>query len=76
MTPYLTSQDVADQFKVSSGTVLRWIHEGKLTALNVGKVYRTTPDWVEEFIDRHTTDPAEGVMAGVVDEWFPRGGMR
>lgn len=34
----LTTASVAEHFTVSSNTVLRWIHSGKIKAINVGSV--------------------------------------
>ena len=74
MTPHLTSGDVAGRLNVSRSTASLWMRTGRLRSFKAGAVYRTSEDWLDEFVRDHTTDPADAVMAGVVDEWFPRGG--
>ena len=46
----LTVTEVAKQFSVSRQTVLKWINNGKIKAVNVVKVYRIP----KEEIDRLT----------------------
>lgn len=36
----LTPEQVAEWLQIHAGTVYRWIREGKLPALQVGRVYR------------------------------------
>jgi excisionase family DNA binding protein len=38
--PMMTPEDVADWLQVHRHTVYRWIEEGRLPALRIGRVYR------------------------------------
>lgn len=49
---YYTSKDIATKLKVSEYTVRRWIQEGKLTGLKIGKAYRFTEEDIEKFINK------------------------
>ena len=75
--PNLTAKDVGEQMQVSSATVLRWIHEGKLKAFRIGTIYRTKPEWVAELIGQNTTDPdalaAQRALDATMNTWFPPG---
>ncbi len=49
----LTPEQVAEWLQVHKGTVYRWIDEGKLPALQVGRVYRIPRDEVLGMVKRH-----------------------
>ena len=48
----MTPEQVADWLQVHRGTVYRWIDEGKLPALKVGRVYRIPRDEVLAMVKR------------------------
>ena len=45
-----TTEQAADFFIVPTGTVLRWIKDGKLPAFKVGKNWRISEEAMEEFL--------------------------
>lgn len=49
---YYTSEDIAIKFKVSEYTVRRWISEGRLKGLKIGKAYRFTQSDIDNFINK------------------------
>jgi excisionase family DNA binding protein len=53
----LTSEEVADQLKVSVFTVRRWINQDELPAYRVGRAWRISADelstWLEKRQRRH-----------------------
>ena len=49
---YYTSEDIAKMLKISEFTVRRWIGEGKLNGLKIGKAYRFTKDDIDNFINK------------------------
>lgn len=55
---YQTVKDVADLLKVSDVTVRRWIKDGELRAIDIGKGWRIGPGDLEAFIEGHATRPA------------------
>jgi excisionase family DNA binding protein len=50
LADYYTVQEVADRLKVADNTILRYIKAGKLKAYRVGKGYRTTPEFLNQFL--------------------------
>lgn len=46
----LTPKEVAGILRVSPRTVQRWVKEGKLRAVRVGKLWRIPREALEEFI--------------------------
>lgn len=44
MDNFLTVDDVANAFKVRRETVKRWIDEGKIKAVRIGRNYRITAE--------------------------------
>lgn len=52
---FLTTEEVAEIFRVSPYTVLRWVREGKLGAIKIGKGYRFTEDNILKFIRERRT---------------------
>lgn len=47
----LSPRDAADLLEVSTATVLRWIREGKLNAVRVGRRYRISEDSINQFLN-------------------------
>lgn len=54
----LTPEQVAEWLQVHKGTVYRWIDEGKLPALQVGRVYRIPREDVLAMVRRQDEDDA------------------
>jgi len=48
LKPLLTVQEVSELFKVHSMTVYRWIKNGKLSAVKIGREYRVAQEVVEK----------------------------
>ena len=48
----LTVEDVAKKLGVSTTKVYRMIRSGQLEAVNLGRLYRITPDAYERMLDR------------------------
>jgi len=63
---YRTVREVADLLKVSEVTVRRWIRDGALRAIDVGKGWRVGSDDLDAFIEGHATRPA-GTAGGRAD---------
>lgn len=61
MEKYLTVEEVSQELKVSTETVLRWIRRKELPAYKFGGVYRITPADYEYFqVTRRTTPERKG----------------
>tara|TARA_R100000789_G_scaffold35519_4_gene38447 strand:- start:1387 stop:1797 length:411 start_codon:yes stop_codon:yes gene_type:complete len=58
---YQTVRDVADLLKVSDVTVRRWIKDGELRAIDIGKGWRIGPADLDSFLEGHATRPATTV---------------
>lgn len=54
---FQTVKDVADLLKIGEATVRRWIKDGELRAIDIGRGWRIAPDDLEEFLDRHANRP-------------------
>lgn len=48
---FMTSDEIAKIFKVSEFSVRRWVAEGKLKGLKIGKAYRFTHKDIDNFIN-------------------------
>ena len=46
----LTPKEVVEKLKVSEQTVLRWLRNGKLKGVKVGKLWRVKEEDLREFI--------------------------
>lgn len=61
---YFTPEELAQQLKVNVGTVWRWIREGNLPALRIGKGYRISDEQLAKFLSSRevgqTEDPSDG----------------
>ncbi|SIO07020.1 DNA binding domain-containing protein, excisionase family [Rhodovulum sp. ES.010] len=56
---YKTVRDVAEQLKVSEATVRRWIRDGELRAIDIGKGWRVGANDLGAFLSAHETRPPE-----------------
>jgi excisionase family DNA binding protein len=52
---YLTCDDVASLYHVKKITVWQWIRDGKLNAIQTGKVYAIRPQDLREFEEARST---------------------
>jgi len=55
---YRTVKDVADLLQVNEVTVRRWIKDGELRAIDIGKGWRIGPDDLDAFLEGHATRPS------------------
>ena len=55
---YQTVKEIADLLKVNEATVRRWIKDGELRAIDIGKGWRIGGDDLDAFIEGHATRPA------------------
>ncbi len=55
----LTTEQVASILQVHPFTILKFIKEGKLKGIKLGRVYRIKESDVREFIEERTTKPRE-----------------
>lgn len=55
---YQTVKNVADLLKVSEVTVRRWIKDGELRAIDIGKGWRIGSGDLDAFLEGHATRPA------------------
>lgn len=55
---YQTVKEIADLLKVSEVTVRRWIKDGELRAIEVGKGWRISSQDLDAFLESHATRPA------------------
>jgi len=53
--PLLTTENVADLLQVDVETVRRYIREGKLRAIKLGREYRVRREDFEEFLEERKT---------------------
>lgn len=56
--PLLTVAEVADSLRVHPMTVRRWIDNGALTAIRVGRDFRIESTELDAYIERNKTTPA------------------
>ncbi|RDC71775.1 DNA-binding protein [Rhodovulum sp. 12E13] len=54
---YRTVREVADLLQVNEVTVRRWIKDGELRAIDIGKGWRIGPEDLDAFLDDHATRP-------------------
>lgn len=55
---YRTVKEVADLLQVNEVTVRRWIRDGELRAIDIGKGWRICPDDLDAFLECHATRPS------------------
>lgn len=53
--PLLTTHDVAALLKIKEATVRRWIRDGDLPAVNLGREWRIATSQLEEFLILRST---------------------
>lgn len=56
---YRTVHEVADLLKVNEATVRRWIRDGELRAIDIGKGWRIADADLVTFLHHHETRPRE-----------------
>ena len=56
-----TIETVAKRFKVSERTVMRLIERQELRAMRVGRQWRISQEWLDEWVARSTTQTKEDV---------------
>jgi excisionase family DNA binding protein len=56
---FQTVKDIAETLKVCEATVRRWIKDGDLRAINVGRGWRVAHEDLEEFLNRHANRPLD-----------------
>ncbi len=56
-TTYLTVKEIAAELRVTKQVVWRWIREGKLPALRIGKEYRIDRADYLAFLAKHRKRP-------------------
>lgn len=61
---YRTVKEVADFLQVNEVTVRRWIKDGELRAIDIGKGWRIGPDDLDAFLEDRATQPAVGPNGG------------
>ncbi len=59
---FYTPKQVAEILQVHQYTVLKWIREGKLRALKLGRVYRTTESELRAFLGQTAHESAQEIM--------------
>ncbi|GGD13237.1 helix-turn-helix domain-containing protein [Aquisalinus flavus] len=51
-------KEIADLLQVNEVTVRRWIKDGELRAIDIGKGWRIGPQDLDAFLEGHATGPA------------------
>jgi excisionase family DNA binding protein len=59
----LTVSEVAERLRISSMTIYRWIEEGRLPAMQIGKQYRVRAGDLDEILE------GSRVAVGRSDPW-------
>jgi excisionase family DNA binding protein len=59
MEDMLTLEEVAQRLKVSVKTIRRWLQQGRLTGIKMGKLWRIRETELEAFIERQTQQRRE-----------------
>jgi excisionase family DNA binding protein len=67
---WLTPQEVADELKVSSETILRAIHEGDLGAAQIGPEIRISRKSLDEWLDRRFLHPEKWLTIESIAQRF------
>lgn len=50
----MTPAQVAERLQVTERTIYKYLSEGSLDAVKLGRVWRITEEQLQEFLDRHT----------------------
>lgn len=56
MEKYFTCNDVAERYGVKVATVWEWVRQGKLKAMQTGKLYRIKQADLDAFENRNSTE--------------------
>ena len=56
MTEYKSINQVVDELGVHRNTVENWLRSGKLKGVRAGKLWRISPEALDEFLKNETTD--------------------
>ena len=59
MERMVTVEELAQRFNVSPRTVLRLIQSREIRALRVGRQWRFKKEWIEQWVDKQTTEVQE-----------------
>ena len=54
---FQTVKDVADMLKVGEATVRRWIRDGELRAIDIGRGWRIAPEDLDDFLRQNANRP-------------------
>lgn len=65
---YQTIHEVADRLKVNAATVRRWVKDGHLRAIDIGKGWRISDADLVAFLRRHETRPRDGEDLSPVED--------
>lgn len=52
---YFTPEEIAQMLKVDVSTIWRWLREGKLLGLKIGKAYRVSQEQLDRFLKARET---------------------
>ena len=64
-TPFMCVCDVAELLRVSESKVRKWIHDGQLSAIDVGREWRIAPKDLEAFLEtKRSTHLGRGAASG------------
>jgi len=53
---YYTTEEIANMLSIHVATVRRWIRDGKLPAILLGKSYRVTREDLVQFLEERRTN--------------------
>lgn len=56
---FLTVEDAAKELKVDTQTIRKWIRDGELPAISVGRQYRIKREDFDAFIEKRRTKPSK-----------------
>lgn len=54
---FQTVKDIAELLKVGEATVRRWIKDGELRAIDIGRGWRIDPQDLDDFLRQHANRP-------------------
>jgi excisionase family DNA binding protein len=57
---YQSVSEIAERLKVHEATVRRWIKDGELRAIDIGKGWRISDSDLALFLHHHATRPRQG----------------
>lgn len=57
----MTLPEVAELMSISERTARRWVRDGRLRAVKIGKTVRVTPSDLVSLLDAHRTLPFPGI---------------